>query len=563
MANTLTISWAPASPTPPNGYRIKYWPSDNPTNVTTVSPNPTTSPAIISLPILYAKQYSGTVEASCTKSTYSTPVGFTASTGAVVTAKSVTSIGNGDDWRIVSNGAFDIDWGDGNVSHFTGAGEKVFNHTYASSYTGDIKIIIDNTSGITSLNFSGGTTPIASSTYQPIEIKTSELSKFDSLKTITFDNKDILISGDLAELPITLENLWYVNSTAISEIVSLPRSIKLLNLPNVNTSLSGNIKDLPPNITSLSVTGTNTILGNIIDFPATLTYIDISGSNQISGNIKDIPFSTTFFQVTGSNTITGDIALLNSRTNLSTLKVEGSNTISGNLSGLSFLNLINITIKGSNTITGLISALPYGSIQTINITGNNTISGSINSLPAKLSSIYVQGNNTISGDITAGLPTNLNEFYISGTGAGVITGNLSGLSSYTNLGVFSVFAGNTISGNLSSLPTAGINTFEVTGNNTIAGNIAGIYTSIRKFVLTGSNTAVYTGTKTWFSNMEYVNIQKTGGYITAQLDQLFIDLANANWTGSKYITVKGVVSATSSGARSNLTGKGVTITIIP
>jgi hypothetical protein len=561
MANTLTINWTPASPTPPNGYRIKYWPTDNPTNSTTVNPNVTAPPAVISLPVLYAKQYSGTVEASCTKSTYSTPVSFTAYIGAVITTKSVTDIGNGDDWRIVSDGAFDIDWGDGDISHFTGAGQKVFNHTYVSPYTGDIKIIIDNTSNITSLNFSGGTLPIATPTYQPIEIKTSELNKFDGLTILDLSTNDILITGNLSELPSTLETLTYSASTAISEIASLPRS--LTSIVSNYSPMTGDIKDLPPNIVVAQINGTNSISGNVIDFPTSLGDISIAGGNTISGNIKDIPLATYSFQIYGSNTISGDIALLSSRTNLTYLKVEGNNSISGNLSGLSSLNLQYLTIKGNNTITGLISSLPYGATKEVIITGNNTISGSINSLPAKLNLINITGSNTISGDITAGLPTNLNEFYISGTGAGVITGNLSGLSAFVNLGKFSVFAGNTISGNLSSLPSIGINTFEVTGSNTISGNIASTYVSIRKFVLTGNNTAVYTGTKTWFSNMEYVNIQKTGGYITAQLDQLFIDLANANWTGLKYITVKGVVSGTSAASRSDLTTKGVTITIIP
>ena len=48
MANTLTISFTAASPTPTNGYRVKYWPTSDPTNITTVSPNPTSSPVTIS-----------------------------------------------------------------------------------------------------------------------------------------------------------------------------------------------------------------------------------------------------------------------------------------------------------------------------------------------------------------------------------------------------------------------------------------------------------------------------------------------------------------------------------
>lgn len=74
MAN-LTISFTAATPTPANGYRVKYWNIDNLANITTVSPNPTSSPVIISVP---AGNYAGTIESACGGGQFSSIQNFTA-----------------------------------------------------------------------------------------------------------------------------------------------------------------------------------------------------------------------------------------------------------------------------------------------------------------------------------------------------------------------------------------------------------------------------------------------------------------------------------------------------
>lgn len=76
MSNTLTVTFTPANPTPANGYRVKYWPTSDPTNITTVSPNPTSSPVTISG--LAQNSYSGTVEAACGGGNYSSIASFNA-----------------------------------------------------------------------------------------------------------------------------------------------------------------------------------------------------------------------------------------------------------------------------------------------------------------------------------------------------------------------------------------------------------------------------------------------------------------------------------------------------
>jgi hypothetical protein len=75
--STLTVSFTPSSPTPSNGYRVKYWLTSAPGTIYTVTPNPTTSPVTITG--LSGTNYSGTIEAACSGGQYSTPVSFSAS----------------------------------------------------------------------------------------------------------------------------------------------------------------------------------------------------------------------------------------------------------------------------------------------------------------------------------------------------------------------------------------------------------------------------------------------------------------------------------------------------
>lgn len=92
MPSSLTISFTPASPTPANGYRVKYWPTGSPGSVVLVSPNPTSSP--VSITGLTGLDYSGTIEAACSGGQYSTPVSFSASTSPVAYIISSGAYGN-------------------------------------------------------------------------------------------------------------------------------------------------------------------------------------------------------------------------------------------------------------------------------------------------------------------------------------------------------------------------------------------------------------------------------------------------------------------------------------
>lgn len=72
----LTISFTPASPAPALGYRVKYWNVSTPGSITTVSPNPSGSPVVISG--VAAGCYAGTIESACSGGTFSSPVSFNA-----------------------------------------------------------------------------------------------------------------------------------------------------------------------------------------------------------------------------------------------------------------------------------------------------------------------------------------------------------------------------------------------------------------------------------------------------------------------------------------------------
>ena len=84
---SLTINFTPASPTPSEGYRVKYWPTSNISNITTVTPNPTSSPVVITG--LTESSYAGTIESSCGSGQYSSTQSFSA---AITNPSNVSSV---------------------------------------------------------------------------------------------------------------------------------------------------------------------------------------------------------------------------------------------------------------------------------------------------------------------------------------------------------------------------------------------------------------------------------------------------------------------------------------
>jgi len=70
---TLSLTFPAASPAPSSGYRVKYWPTSEPSNITTTI----TATNSLSVPGLTGTSYTGTVEVICGGGTYSSPRSFT------------------------------------------------------------------------------------------------------------------------------------------------------------------------------------------------------------------------------------------------------------------------------------------------------------------------------------------------------------------------------------------------------------------------------------------------------------------------------------------------------
>lgn len=91
MAN-LNISFTPVSPAPANGYRVKYWNVNTPSNVITVTPNPTASPVTITG--VASGCYSGTVESACSGGQFSSAASFNACSAASCLTGTTSATGN-------------------------------------------------------------------------------------------------------------------------------------------------------------------------------------------------------------------------------------------------------------------------------------------------------------------------------------------------------------------------------------------------------------------------------------------------------------------------------------
>jgi hypothetical protein len=90
MPNTLTINFAETTPDPQGGYRVTYWPTNSPASATVITPNPTSSPVVITG--LNGTAYSGSVEAVCGGGVFSTPALFNATAGS--SGAATLAIGN-------------------------------------------------------------------------------------------------------------------------------------------------------------------------------------------------------------------------------------------------------------------------------------------------------------------------------------------------------------------------------------------------------------------------------------------------------------------------------------
>ena len=209
---------------------------------------------------------------------------------------------------------YSIDWGDGSNSGLIASGITA-NHSYATNYTGSIKICK-----------TCGTAPIYNVIFNSGE--------WD------FDIKDLNCLTGLTSVT--------VYTGAISgDIATAPSGLTYLAIYGQNT-LSGDIATAPSGLTVLSISGQNTLSGNIATAPSGLTYLSIRGQNTLSGDIATAPSGLTNMSIIGQNTISGDIATAPS--GLTVMSICGQNTLSGSLDSLQN-TLTYYSITGLNSIS--------------------------------------------------------------------------------------------------------------------------------------------------------------------------------------------------------------------
>jgi hypothetical protein len=237
-----------------------------------------------------------------------------------------------------------------------------------------------------------------------------------------------VLSGNTSDLPSGLTtNYIYGFNTISGDTSGLPRSGNTI-IEGFNT-ISGNISDLPYSATLIAIKGNNTISGDTSGLPGNITYFKISQQsgivntgNTISGNISGFTGSLlTSVYITGSNTISGDTTDIPTTSSFSSLSLFGFNTLSGNIKNIP-PNIDEFVVYGNNQLSGNISGLSTSTLTQFQVGGNNTISGGFSGFPTSPGIKYF----TLSGgsiDYTPGsasgmgLPNGLTQFIYTPSGA--------------------------------------------------------------------------------------------------------------------------------------------------
>lgn len=255
--------------------------------------------------------------------------------------------------RVRSSGTsygYKVVWGDGTTSIVL-AGSGV-SKTYSSAYSGFVTIYTDTgyIRNIVEIQFVAG----------------NWIPSTDSFTNLTF-----------------LETIGGDNGGLRGDIALLPKSLLLLRV-NTTNQLSGNVIDLPPNLTSAIVATGNSLTGDLNNAPKSLLTFSISTNNRISGLIQNAPPNITSLNITGNiNTLSGNVGLIPST--ITTLRTQGnmsavSDYTAGHIwasvlndirilpksgSGLSSTEVDNILIDMAATVTGATGT------KTIFLNGNN------------------------------------------------------------------------------------------------------------------------------------------------------------------------------------------------
>jgi hypothetical protein len=420
------------------------------------------------------------------------------------------------DYLLCYTNPITVVWGDGTYNTYqpyngSPATYSSPTHTYTTPYTGDIIVITQDLTNVITFSILDTVSP----SIPALPIPTNSASNF----YLTMSGYDYsLLDG----LGFSSFGNCYLDCTT----ADLPRTLKNFGCRYAN--VSGDVADLPPTLQNLTLTNYTTITGPISDFPKTLRSIQIGGDNTIDGDLADIPVINT-----GIGNTTG----------ITNFAILGNNNIEGSLASLSGIvpNLIGFNVQGNNTIIGDIANLPCSQLITCAITGNNEVSGDISGFSGNtvLAVLEFLGLNTVSGNLSSLTGcTALKKILIDGasdnplTGT-TITGNISSLP--TGLDQFVLGGNNTVTGTLSAFASRTLLTYiVVNGLNTLSGDIKDIPPLVNYLSIEGSNTInAYSVTKTWPSTMYNFRVSSTnvlGRLSTADIDRLIIDLNGPSGT---------------------------------
>jgi hypothetical protein len=220
-------------------------------------------------------------------------------------------------------------------------------------------------------------------------------------------------------------------------------------------------------------------------------------------------------------------------------------------------NLINLRLQNGAIIIGDLSDLS-SSLEELLLFGENTITGDLSDLPSGMTYFYVKGHNTITGDI-ADLPDDLGLFGIYGNNT--VSGNIGDLPD--DLNYFIASGNNTVSGDIADLP-ASCSYIWIDGNATVSGDFADVPAETFYCVIRGESQVNTYSEHEWTATMFRIYLDQADGYglDETEVDNLLIDLSDANWSNVKKIDIIGPNAPRSSAsdeAVATLISKGCTV----
>ena len=264
----------------------------------------------------------------------------------------------------------------------------------------------------------------------------------------------------------------------------------------MNHFTSGNIVNLRPTLISFTASFTN-LSGNTIDLPRNLVTFNVdlasssyqNNSNNISGDISNLPPPLKVFYLGGNNTVTGNIATFPPL--MTDIRVYGQNTITNNISLMNTPNLITLSLHGLNTVSGDLGGIS-DTVTIIELFGRNTVTGDIQYLPPNLIILSVDGfvdgisnGNTLYGNI--GTLPYLTLGVVDIFGSNTISGNISGIDLKTSAGL-KLKGSNEVTGDISTLGNSNVyGSILIDGFNTIFGNIQGLPSNGKNITILGNN----------------------------------------------------------------------------